>query len=111
MLHVTLRGLQGHVLRLLLTACAVMLGVSFVTGTFVLRDSIDNTLGGLVAQSSKGLDVSVRGATTEAVSPVSVDGSTVARRGAAGTRRDCRGCARGRAGDAEPAGHRHPRGQ
>jgi len=78
MLHVTLRGLQGHVLRLILTACAVMLGVSFVTGTFVLRDSIDNTLGGLVAQSSKGLDVSVRGATTEAVSPVSVDGSTVA---------------------------------
>ena len=54
MLHVTLRGLQGHVLRLILTACAVMLGVSFVTGTFVLRDSIDNTLGGLVAQSSKG---------------------------------------------------------
>jgi putative ABC transport system permease protein len=77
MLHVTLRGLQGHVVRLLLTALAVMLGVSFVTGTFVLRDSIDNTLGGLVAQSSKGLDVAVRGAQTEAVSPVSVDGSTV----------------------------------
>ena len=77
MLHVTLRGLQGHVVRLLLTAFAVMLGVSFVTGTFVLRDSIDNTLGGLVAQSSKGLDVSVRGAQTEAVSPVSVDGSGV----------------------------------
>jgi putative ABC transport system permease protein len=77
MLHVTLRGLQGHIMRLLLTAGAVMLGVSFVTGTFVLRDSIDNTLGGLVAQSSKGLDVSVRGARTEAVSPVSVDGSAV----------------------------------
>ncbi|MEO6880118.1 MAG: FtsX-like permease family protein [Mycobacteriaceae bacterium] len=77
MLHVTLRGLQGHVVRLLLTAFAVMLGVSFVTGTFVLRDSIDNTLGGLVAQSSKGLDVEVRGAGTEAMSPVSVDGSTV----------------------------------
>ena len=76
MLHVTLRGLQGHVVRLLLTAFAVMLGVSFVTGTFVLRDSIDGTLGGLVSQSSKGLDVSVRGAHTEAVSPVSVDGST-----------------------------------
>ncbi len=77
MLHVTLRGLQGHVVRLLLTAFAVMLGVSFVTGTFVLRDSIDNTLGGLVAQSAKGLDVSVRGAGTEAVAPVSVNGSTV----------------------------------
>ncbi|MCW2819664.1 MAG: hypothetical protein JWR42_2451, partial [Marmoricola sp.] len=76
-LHVTLRGLQGHVVRFLLTAFAVMLGVSFVTGTFVLRDSIDRTLGGLVAQSSKGLDVSVRGAETAAVSPVSVDGSAV----------------------------------
>ena len=77
MLHVTLRGLQGHLVRLLLTAFAVMLGVSFVTGTFVLRDSIDNTLGGLVAQSSKGLDVAVRGAGTESESPVSVNGSTV----------------------------------
>ena len=73
MLHVTLRGLQGHVVRLLLTAFAVMLGVSFVTGTFVLRDSIDNTLGGLVAQSSKGLDVMVRASESEAVSPISVD--------------------------------------
>jgi putative ABC transport system permease protein len=77
MLHVTLRGLQGHVVRLLLTAFAVMLGVSFVTGTFVLRDSIDNTLGGLVAQSAKGLDVSVRGTQAKAVSPVSVGASTV----------------------------------
>ena len=77
MLHVTLRGLQGHLVRLLLTAFAVMLGVSFVTGTFVLRDSIDNTLGSLVGQASKGVDVSVRGAGTEAVSPVSVDGSTI----------------------------------
>ncbi len=73
MLHVTLRGLQGHVVRLLLTAFAVMLGVSFVTGTFVLRDSIDNTLGSLVSQSAKGLDVSVRAAESEAVSPISVD--------------------------------------
>jgi putative ABC transport system permease protein len=71
MLHVTLRGLQGHLVRLVLTGFAVMLGVSFVTGTFVLRDSIDSTLGGLVAQSSKGLDVSVRGAESTASSPVS----------------------------------------
>lgn len=61
MRRVTLRGLQGHVVRLLLTAAAVMLGVSFVTGTFVLRDSFDQALGGLVAGASAGLDVSVRG--------------------------------------------------
>ena len=61
MLRVTLRGLRAHLVRLLLTASAVMLGVSFVTGTFVLRDSIDNALHGLVAGASAGLDVSVRG--------------------------------------------------
>ena len=44
MLRVTLRGLRAHLVRLLLTASAVMLGVSFVTGTFVLRDSIDDAL-------------------------------------------------------------------
>jgi putative ABC transport system permease protein len=62
MRRVTLRGLQGHLVRLLLTAAAVMLGVSFVTGTFVLRDSFDRALGGLVTGSTAGLDVSVRGA-------------------------------------------------
>ena len=61
MLRVTLRGLRAHLVRLLLTASAVMLGVSFVTGTFVLRDSIDNALSGLVAGATAGLDVSVRG--------------------------------------------------
>ncbi|MET0767532.1 MAG: ABC transporter permease, partial [Aeromicrobium sp.] len=44
-----------------MTASAVMLGVSFVTGTFVLRDSIDDALSGLVSGSTAGLDVSVRG--------------------------------------------------
>lgn len=61
MLRVTLRGLQGHLVRLLLTAFAVMLGVSFVAGTFVLRDSIDNALGSLLSSASSGIDVSVRG--------------------------------------------------
>jgi putative ABC transport system permease protein len=66
MLRVTLRGLRAHLVRLLLTASAVMLGVSFVTGTFVLRDSIDNALHGLVSGASAGLDVSVRGHEVEA---------------------------------------------
>ncbi len=61
MLRVTLRGLRSHLVRLLLTASAVMLGVSFVTGTFVLRDSIDNALSTLVSGATAGLDVSVRG--------------------------------------------------
>jgi putative ABC transport system permease protein len=62
MFRVTMRGVRGHLLRFLLTACAVMLGVSFVTGTYVLTDSIDATLKGLFKQSLAGVDVSVAGA-------------------------------------------------
>jgi putative ABC transport system permease protein len=61
MLRVTLRGVRGHLVRFLLTACAVMLGVAFVAGTFVLTDSIDATLKGLFRQALSGVDVSVAG--------------------------------------------------
>jgi putative ABC transport system permease protein len=47
--------------RFLLTALAVTLGVAFVAGSFVLRDSIDSTLDGLITSASKGIDVVVRG--------------------------------------------------
>jgi putative ABC transport system permease protein len=61
MLRVTLKGVRGHLVRFLLTAFAVTLGVALVTGTFVLRDSIDRTLGSLLSSATKGLDVAVRG--------------------------------------------------
>jgi len=66
MLRLTLAGVRGHLVRFLLTACAVMLGVSFVSGTFVLRDSIDNALSSLFSQSLKGVDVQVRGVKSQA---------------------------------------------
>ncbi|MDQ2755709.1 MAG: hypothetical protein M3Y71_03970, partial [Actinomycetota bacterium] len=84
MWRVTLRGLQGHALRFLLTASAVMLGVSFVTGTFVLRDSIDNSLSGLFSQAFKGTDVAVRGA---AVGDTLTEGIVVDPTGASSTTR------------------------
>ena len=61
MLRLTISSVRGHILRFLLTASAVMLGVSFVAGTFVLRDSIDSTLNSLFTQALKGVDVQVRG--------------------------------------------------
>ncbi len=61
MLRVTLRGVQGHVLRFLLTVFSVTLGVAFVAGTFVLTDSLDTTFSRIVDQGAKGLDVQVRG--------------------------------------------------
>jgi putative ABC transport system permease protein len=62
MLRITLKSVRGHLARFLLTAFAVMIGVAFVAGTFVLRDSINSTLSGLFDQAGKGVDVVVRGA-------------------------------------------------
>jgi putative ABC transport system permease protein len=61
MLRLSVRGVRGHLVRFLLTALAVTLGVAFVAGSFVLRDSIDATLTSLLDTGTKGLDVSVRG--------------------------------------------------
>jgi putative ABC transport system permease protein len=61
MLRVTLKGVRGHVVRFLLTALAVTLGVAFVAGSFVLRDSMNNTLDDLLNSATKGVDVVVRG--------------------------------------------------
>ncbi|WP_327000814.1 ABC transporter permease [Dactylosporangium sp. NBC_01737] len=51
MLKLTLRSLAAHRLRLMFTAVAVLLGVSFVAGTMIFRDtasrSFDSTFSGL----------------------------------------------------------------
>jgi putative ABC transport system permease protein len=60
MWKVALRGLASHKLRLTLTALAIVLGVGFVAGTFVLTDTIDRTFTDLFAQTTKGIDVAVR---------------------------------------------------
>src|SRR4051794_8867275 len=61
MLRVTLKGVCGHLVRFLLTALAVTLGVAFVAGSYVLGDSMSNTLDDLLTSSTKGVDVVVRG--------------------------------------------------
>ena len=61
MLRLSVKSVRGHLVRFLLTAFAVTLGVAFVAGSFVLRDSIDATLDDLITAASKGVDVSVRG--------------------------------------------------
>jgi putative ABC transport system permease protein len=60
MLTATLRGLAAHKLRLALTALAIVLGVSFVAGTYVLTDTINKTFSDLFEQTTKGVDVAVR---------------------------------------------------
>src|SRR2546423_1815965 len=60
MWKVVLRGLTSHKLRLALTALAIVLGVAFVAGTFVLTDTINKTFTDLFQQTTKGTDVAVR---------------------------------------------------
>jgi putative ABC transport system permease protein len=60
MWRVTLRGLAAHKLRLVLTGLAVVLGVAFVSGTYVLTDTINKTFTELFQETTKGVDVAVR---------------------------------------------------
>src|SRR3954447_11733393 len=60
MLKVILKGLLARKLRLALTALSIALGVAFVTGTFVLGDTMTKTFDQLYAGLTKGVDVTVR---------------------------------------------------
>jgi putative ABC transport system permease protein len=59
---VSLRSLLSHKLRLVLTALAIILGVTFVAGTLVLTDTIRNTFEGVLSNVDKGVAVQVKGA-------------------------------------------------
>jgi putative ABC transport system permease protein len=56
----TLKGLLAHKLRLAATALAIVLGVSFVAGTYVLTDTITASFDSLFKQVTQGIDVAVR---------------------------------------------------
>ena len=56
----TLKGLMAHKLRLAATALAIVLGVSFVSGTYVLTDTITASFDSLFKQVTQGIDVAVR---------------------------------------------------
>ena len=59
MLRTTLKGLLAYKLRLALTAIAVVLGVSFVVGTFVLTDTITGFFDKTFADANKGIDIQI----------------------------------------------------
>jgi putative ABC transport system permease protein len=60
MLRVTLKNLFARKFRLVLTSLAVVLGVAFMSGTFVLTDTIGNVFDDLFADVNRGVDVAVR---------------------------------------------------
>ena len=47
MIAVALKGLAGRKVRALLTALAVVIGVSMVSGTFILTDTMQKSFNGL----------------------------------------------------------------
>ena len=62
MLRATLKGLVAQRLRLLLTALAIVLGVSFLAATFVLSDTIRNGVGEVFGETATNSDAEVRSA-------------------------------------------------
>ncbi len=61
MWKVTIKGLLAHKLRMVLTAIAIVLGVTFISGTFVLTDTLHNTFTTLFGHIYQNIDFEVRG--------------------------------------------------
>ena len=56
----TIRGLLARKVRLALTALSVLLGVTFVAGTYVLTDTLDRSFQTFFDQTVQGIDLVVR---------------------------------------------------
>ena len=56
----TIRGLLARKVRLALTALSVLLGVTFVAGTYVLTDTLDRSFQTFFDQTVEGIDLVVR---------------------------------------------------
>ena len=64
MRRVTFRGLAARKLRLSLTALAIVLGVTFVTGTLVLGDTLNRTFNDLIGTAYQHVSFQIRGKAT-----------------------------------------------
>jgi putative ABC transport system permease protein len=67
MLRATLKSLLAHRVRLVLTACAIALGVGFMAGTLILTATIHHGIDNLFTTAAAGTDVIVRPAAPSAV--------------------------------------------
>jgi putative ABC transport system permease protein len=61
MTKITVRGLRARKLRLALTALAIVLGVTFVTGTLVLTDTLNRTFDTLIGTAYQHINFQIRG--------------------------------------------------
>jgi putative ABC transport system permease protein len=58
---VSLKGLWGRKLRTFLTALAIVLGVSMISGTYVLTDTITHAFDSIFSESYKNADAVITG--------------------------------------------------
>jgi putative ABC transport system permease protein len=61
MWRITIKGMLAHKLRLALTGLAIVLGVTFVSGTLVLTDTLHSTFTSLFNRVYQNVDLEVRG--------------------------------------------------
>ena len=61
MIGVAVKGLLGRKTRALLTALAIILGVSMVSGTYVLTDTINKAFTGVLVSTYKNTSVVLSG--------------------------------------------------
>jgi putative ABC transport system permease protein len=61
MIKVALKGLAGRKVRALLTALAVVIGVSMISGTYVLTDTMQKAFNGIFTESYEGTDAVING--------------------------------------------------
>ena len=64
MLRLTFRNVWAHKLRFLLTTFAVVMGVGFVVGSFIVTDSLRSSVGQLFDEITAGVDATVRAETS-----------------------------------------------
>ncbi len=60
MFKAAIKNLLGHKLRMFLTGFSIILGVSFVAGTYIFTDSISSTFNNLFSEVFSGTDLTVR---------------------------------------------------
>ncbi len=61
MIAVALKGLAGRKIRALLTALAIVIGVSMVSGTFILTDTMQKSFNGLFTDAAANTDAVISG--------------------------------------------------
>ena len=77
MRKVTISGLLARKLRLGLTALAIVLGVTFVTGTLILGDTLNSTFNNLIGTAYQHVSFEIRGkAVLNESGPAAVQGTT-----------------------------------